>query len=128
MRILRRTLGLAFIAVGLLHFLRPGFFLSILPPWIPLHKEAVAVSGAAEILGGAGLMSDSTARPAGLWLIALLIAVFPANINMAIDQDQINQAAKNGIPEWALWARLPLQPLLMFLVWKSSRVTDQAGR
>lgn len=128
MRILRTILGLAFIAVGVLHFARPGFFISIMPSWLPLHAESVAVSGAAEIIGGAGLLSDRTAKPAGLWLIALLVAVFPANINMAIDQSQIDQAAKNGIPQWALWARLPLQPLLMYLVWKSSRATDPAGR
>lgn len=128
MRILRRVLGLAFIAVGILHFVRPGFFISIMPSWLPLHEEAVAVSGAAEIAGGVALLPDSTAKPAGIWLTALLIAVFPANLNMTFDQEQINQAAKNGIPEWALWARLPLQPLLIWLVLRSTGVTGRAGR
>ena len=120
MGILRRALGLAFIGVGILHFTRPKFFLAIMPPWIPMHREAVAVSGAAEIAGGAALLSESTSRPAGLWLTALLVAVFPANVHMALDQGQIDRMAKSGIPRWALYARLPLQPLLMYLVLKSS--------
>lgn len=127
MRNLRRVLGAAFIAVGILHFVRPGFFISIMPSWLPLHAEAVAVSGFAEIAGGVALIPDSTAKPAGIWLTALLLAVFPANVNMAVDQDQISQAASSGIPEWALWARLPLQPLLIFLVLKSTRAGSQGG-
>ena len=123
MSILRRVLGLAFIGVGILHFTRPKFFLAIMPPWIPMHKEAVAVSGAAEIAGGLALIPDATAKPAGLWLTALLLAVFPANVHMAVDQGQIERMGKAGIPKWALYARLPLQPLLVFLVLRSSRAT-----
>lgn len=121
MRILRRVLGLAFIGVGILHFTRPKFFLAIMPPWIPMHKEAVAVSGAAEIAGGAALLGDRTSRPAGFWLTALLLAVFPANIHMAVDAGQIERMAKQGVPRWALYARLPLQPLLIWLVLRSTR-------
>ncbi len=121
MRILRRVLGLAFIGVGILHFTRPKFFLAIMPPWIPMHKEAVAVSGAAEIAGGIAMLPDTTAKPAGLWLTLLLLAVFPANLHMAIDQGQTDRMAKAGIPKWALYARLPLQPLLIYLVLRSSR-------
>ena len=124
MRTLRRALGLAFIGVGILHFARPKFFLSIMSSWIPLHREAVAVSGAAEIVGGVAMLPDRTASLAAPWLVALLVAVFPANVNMAIDQQQIEQAKASGIPLWALWARLPLQPLLMYLVWKSTRPQD----
>ncbi|MCB0862437.1 MAG: hypothetical protein KDB66_04405 [Solirubrobacterales bacterium] len=125
MRILRRVLGLAFIGVGILHFVRPKFFLAIMPPWIPMHREAVAVSGAAEIAGGAAMLSDVTAKPAGLWLTALLIAVFPANVHMAIDRGQIDRMAKTGVPKWALYARLPLQPALIYLVLKSTRSGTQ---
>ena len=95
-----------------------------MPSWIPLHREAVAVSGAAEIVGGVAMLPDRTASLAAPWLVALLVAVFPANVNMAIDQQQIEQAKASGIPLWALWARLPLQPLLMYLVWKSTRTQD----
>lgn len=123
MSILRRILGLAFIGVGILHFTRPKFFLAIMPPWIPMHKEAVAVSGAAEIAGGLALIPDATAKPAGIWLTALLLAVFPANVHMAVDQGQIERMAMAGIPRWALYARLPLQPLLVFLVLRSGRAT-----
>lgn len=128
MRILRRVLGLAFVAVGILHFTRPKFFLAIMPPWIPMHREAVAVSGVAEIAGGAAMLPDATAKFAGPWLTALLIAVFPANIHMAIDRGQIDRMAKAGIPRWALYARLPLQPLLIFLVLRSTQVKARAGR
>ncbi|MDQ5895014.1 MAG: hypothetical protein QG596_1275 [Actinomycetota bacterium] len=127
MSILRRVLGLAFLGVGVLHFTRPKFFLAIMPPWIPMHKEAVAVSGAAEIAGGLAMIPDATAKPAGVWLTALLLAVFPANLHMAIDQEQIERMAKAGIPKWALYARLPLQPLLVFLVLRSSRATTGSG-
>ena len=123
MSILRRILGLAFIGVGILHFTRPKFFLAIMPPWIPMHKEAVAVSGAAEIAGGLALIPDATAKPAGIWLTALLLAVFPANVHMAVDQGQIERMAMAGIPRWALYARLPLQPVIVFLVLRSSRAT-----
>ena len=121
MRIFRRVLGLAFIGVGVLHFTRPKFFLAMMPPWIPMHKEAVAVSGVAEIAGGAALLTDATAMFAGPWLTALLLAVFPANIHMAIDQGQVDRMAKAGIPRWALYARLPLQPVLILLVLRATR-------
>ncbi len=90
-----------------------------------MHKEAVAVSGIAEIAGGAAMLPDSTAKPAGLWLTALLLAVFPANIHMAIDRGQIERMARSGIPKWALYARLPLQPVLIYLVLKSTRSGTQ---
>lgn len=121
MRIMRRALGIAFVAVGILHFTRPKFFLSIMPPWIPRHREAVAISGAAEIAGGLALLPDASSRPAGWWLTALLVAVFPANVHMAIDRDQIERMDRAGVPRWALYARLPLQPLLILLVLRSTR-------
>ena len=92
-----------------------------------MHKEAVAVSGVAEIAGGVAMLPDATARPAGIWLTALLLAVFPANVHMAIDQEQIDRMAKAGIPKWALYARLPIQPLLVILVLLSSRATTRSG-
>jgi len=119
MKALRYAIGVFFIFVGALHFIKPQSFAAIMPDWIPLHREAVAVSGVAEIAGGAALFSDRTARFGGWWLIALMVAVFPANIHMAINPDQVKGI--DGIPNWALWARLPLQPLAMLLVWITTK-------
>ncbi len=120
-------MGLLNIGVGILHFSRPKFFLAMMPPWIPMHKEAVAVSGVAEIVGGAAMLPDATARLAGPWLTALLLAVFPANIHMAIDRGQVERMAKAGIPRWALYARLPLQPIFILLVLLSTRNAGETG-
>ena len=127
MKILRYAIGILFIFAGALHFARPKPYLAMMPPWIPLHKEAVAVSGVAEIAGGLALFPDRTARFGAWWLIALLVAVFPANVHMAINPDQIKGLDKTGIPTWALWARLPLQPLAIWLVWLATKPANRSG-
>ncbi|HTU13866.1 MAG TPA: hypothetical protein VMF31_01590 [Solirubrobacterales bacterium] len=128
MKILRYVIGIGFIIGGALHFARPKPYLAMMPPWIPLHREAVAVSGIAEIAGGAALLSDRTARSGGRWLIALLVAVFPANVHMAVNPDQIRGLEETGIPNWALWARLPLQPLAIWLTWLATRPVPDSDR
>jgi uncharacterized membrane protein len=90
---------------------RPGKFIQITPDFLPYKKELVYVSGFFEILGGVGLLVPQTRKAAGIGLLALLFAVFPANINMAV-----NKIDFGVIPTWLLWARLPLQFLLMFAV------------
>ena len=107
--------GAAFTAVGVLHFVAPAAFQSIVPPWVPHPAAAVAVSGIAEIAGGLGLLSPRTRRAAAYGLLALLVAVYPANVHMALN------AERYGIPAWVLFARLPLQPLLALLVWSLAR-------
>jgi len=121
MRFLRYAIGAFFIFGGVMHFLKPATYMAMMPPWIPLHKESVAVSGVAEVVGGAALFSDRTARFGGWWLIALLVAVFPANVHMAVNPEQIKGLEKTGIPQWALWARLPLQPLAIWLTWLATK-------
>lgn len=121
MKLLRYAIGTLFIFAGALHFARPKPYLAMMPPWIPLHKEAVAVSGVAEIAGGIAMFPDRTARFGAWWLIALLVAVFPANVHMAVNPDQIKGLDKTGIPTWALWARLPLQPLAIWLTWLATK-------
>lgn len=106
------VLALLFTAAGLLHFLRPAPYLRIMPPGLPAPGLLVALSGAAEVAGGLGLLWPATRRAAAWGLLALLAAVFPANIYML----QLHQQL--GLPLWALWARLPLQPLLMWGVWR----------
>lgn len=109
-------LTLGFSAIGALHFLRPEFFDRIVPPWVPMTpRTATLVSGAAEIAGGLGLLYPAT-RPAARWgLLALLAAVFPANLYMA------QHPAKFGTPPWVALARLPLQPLLAWWVYRAGR-------
>jgi uncharacterized membrane protein len=80
------------------------------PPYLPASKALVYVSGVAEIAGGVGLMSKTARQPAGWWLIATLIALFPANVRMALHPEGFPR-----IPSLALWARLPFQGV--FIAW-----------
>lgn len=109
-----------FIAAGLNHF-RPAsvaFYRRIVPPSLPRPDVLVAVSGIAEIAGGLGLLVPRLRRPAGWGLIALLVAVFPANLYMARSHDP---QVTLGLSLWARLARLPLQLLLILWVERASR-------
>jgi uncharacterized membrane protein len=114
-----RRLGLIFIGAGLNHFVIPRVYRQIVPPsvgrWMGTDT-AVAVSGVAEIAGGIGVLVPRTRRLAGWGLLALLAAVFPANLYMARNPGKFAR-----IPSWALYARLPLQPLMMWSVWRVTR-------
>lgn len=111
--LLRWLAAAAFVAAGAMHFVRPELYESIVPPQLPAHGVLVAISGMAEVLGGIGLLFRRTRRVAGLGLILLLVAVFPANLYMAIDPGE----AGHGAPQWALWARLPLQVVIGAVVY-----------
>ena len=113
----RALLGLLFIAAGLNHFRATPLYLSIMPPALPFPLALVYLSGLAEIAGGAGVWVPQTRRAAGWGLILLLLAVFPANIYMATDH-----ALPPGVslPGWVLWARLPLQFVLVWWVWAAT--------
>ena len=116
---LPRVGGLAalFLIAGTAHFLVPAWFDQIVPTWVPNARVATLASGAAEIAGGLGLLLPVTRRAAGVGLIALLLAVFPANVNML----QMARASDGAL--WyqaALWARLPLQALLIWWVWTAA--------
>lgn len=113
----RYILAIGFIIMGILHFITSGGFLKIMPPILPFHRALVYLSGLFEILGGGGLLFKSTRKIAGWGLIALLIAVFPANIFMALKNIQPDLLK---LPVWILWARLPLQPVLVWVVWKAA--------
>jgi uncharacterized membrane protein len=117
----QRLLSVFFVFAGTMHFVIPRSYEAIMPPYVPRHREAVAVSGAAEIAGGLMVMHPRTKRFAGLWLVALLTAVFPANVHMALHPDQIRGLDPKRVPPWALWARLPLQPLIMLWAWRATR-------
>lgn len=105
-RLARGLLAALFIAAGMAHFKSPRFYERMMPPYLPRHRELVFWSGVAEVLGGVGLLIPRFRRAAGRGLVALLWAVFPANIEM------LRQAYERGSsPGWrtALWLRLPLQ-------------------
>jgi uncharacterized membrane protein len=113
----RRALGIAFVGAGVNHFVIPRHYERIVPPGMKgMAKSLVVVSGIAEIAGGLGVLLPWTRRPAGLGLVALLAAVFPANLYMARVPGDFR-----GIPKWALYARLPLQPLMMWWAWSATR-------
>jgi uncharacterized membrane protein len=117
----QRSLAAFFTFAGAMHFVIPRRYESIMPPSLPRHHEAVVASGIAEIAGGLAVAAPSTRRFARWWLLALLVAVFPANVHMAVNPEQVDGLDLKRIPRWSLWARLPLQPLAMLWVWRATR-------
>lgn len=112
--VLRALVGLGFIGIGVIHFVSPEPFLKMMPGVLPWHLGLVYLSGAAEILGGVGLLVPKTRRVAIWGLLLLLLAVFPANINMAV-----NEIYLEGMPRepWLLWVRLPFQLVFAAVVY-----------
>jgi uncharacterized membrane protein len=113
--ILRGIASICFVLAGANHFANPAFYQNIIPPRFPRPALLVAISGACEIAGGAGLAIPRLRRAAGWGLIALLLAVFPANIYMALAPQQTPTSFPS--PPWSRWARLPLQGVLIAWVW-----------
>jgi uncharacterized membrane protein len=107
----------AFILAGANHFRSPAFYRQIVPSAFPNPDQLVRVSGVAEIAGGLGLLVRPLRRAAGWGLIALLVAVFPANVHMALSDDP---RVTLGKPQWVWLARLPLQAMLVaWVAWAS---------
>ena len=115
---LRWLLGIAMILAGANHFLNADFYVAIMPPYLPWHRALVLVSGVAEVALGAAVLVPRLKRPAGWGLIALFVAVFPANLHMAL------HPADYDVPTWALYLRLPLQGVLIAWVWWCTRGED----
>jgi uncharacterized membrane protein len=113
----RGALAAFFLAAGVNHFRSPRFYEAIVPPSLQHDaRRVVQVSGVAELAGGLGVLVPRTRRLSGLWLMILLAAVFPANLHMAREPERFER-----MPRWALFARLPLQPLMMVWAWKATR-------
>jgi uncharacterized membrane protein len=110
-------IALLFVVSGVLHFVKSEYYVRITPPWLPAPLALVLVSGVFEVLGGAALLVPATRVAAGWGLIALLIAVFPANVQMLL-----NARAAHASPLWiaALAARLPAQPALIYWVFRAA--------
>lgn len=116
---LRKTCGLTFVVAGTLHFLSPRRYEAIMPPYIPAHREMVLLSGAAEVAGGLAVLTPGLEKPARWGLLALLAGVFPANVYMATNPDDV-RGLPAELPRWTLWARLPLQLVFAALVMKAT--------
>jgi uncharacterized membrane protein len=113
----RRLLAAFFVGSGINHFVMPRAYERMVPPSLrDQAKEVVAVSGVAEIVGGLAVLPSRTRRLAGPGLVALLAAIFPANLYMARAPERFRK-----LPRWALYARLPLQPLMMWWAWRATR-------
>jgi uncharacterized membrane protein len=121
-RISQRLLAAFFAFAGVMHFTIPKSYEATVPPQSPVPpKEAVQISGVAELAGGLAILDPRTRPLARWWLIGLLLAVFPANIYMAVKPEEIRGLDTEKVKPWMLWARLPLQPLMMLWVWRATR-------
>ena len=117
-RVVRGLLAVAMTTMGVLHFARADAFVQIMPPMFPAPLLLVWISGVAEIAGGLGVLVPRTRALAGWGLVLLYVAVFPANVYMALEPIAVNGA----VPErWIVWARLPLQPVFMWIAWWCTR-------
>jgi uncharacterized membrane protein len=113
----RIATALFWIVAGTMHFVIPRQYESIVPPQIARwRQECVVVSGVAEIAGGIAVLPNGSRRLARWWLLALLAAVYPANIHMAINSKEFAR-----IPAPLLWARLPVQFLFAVMTWRGTR-------
>jgi len=109
------------VAAGLNHFANPEFYLRLMPPWLPWHGPLVFWSGVAEVVAGVGVLIPRVRREAGWLAIAVLLAVFPANVWMAFDP-----SIWPGVPTWARWVRLPFQAFFIWWAWVVTRADDGA--
>jgi uncharacterized membrane protein len=109
----RWILAIFFIAAGANHFRMPATYLGMMPSWLPWPATMNGIAGAAESLGGLGLLLPPVRRPAGWGLIALLAAVFPANLHVAL----LGHMPGFNFSPAVLWLRLPFQAVFIAWVW-----------
>ena len=115
---MKRFFGPFFVFAGVMHFVIPDTYQAIVPRGLPRTRELVYASGVAEIAGGIGVMHPRTRRAASWWSVATLVAVFPANVNMALNAERYKVP---GGPV-ALWLRLPVQ--ILFVLWAAAAGRD----
>lgn len=117
---LGRLFGIWFVFAGVMHLVRPRWYLAIMPPWLPRHRELVYASGGAEIIGGLAVLHPETRRFGSALSIATLIAVFPANVHMALNADDFED-----VPTSLCWARLPFQAVFVAWAWAAGEWTEK---
>ena len=114
-RILLWVMAAFYVGGGVLHLLRPDFYLPMMPPYLPWHAQLVFLSGVAEILCGLGVLYPPTRKLAAWGTFALLVAVFPANIHVAVNNVAVFGATEGAGP--AGFIRLPFQLVLIAWAW-----------
>jgi uncharacterized membrane protein len=119
MRLGRAVMGAVYVVAGVGHFVATRMYMGIMPDYLPAHRELVLLSGVAEIAGGVGVLVPRTQRAVAWGLVALLIAVMPANVWMVQHPERYP-----GVPVWAMWVRLPLQGVLIWWAWRYTRADD----
>jgi uncharacterized membrane protein len=119
---MRRACAAFFTGAGVLHFVIPRQYERVVPPGFGDPSTVVRISGIAEIAGGVALTQARSHKFARWWLLGLLVAVFPANVHMALSPEEIGVR----VPRPLLWARLPLQPLMMLWVWRVTAAAREA--
>lgn len=112
-------MGTVYLVAGIMHFVMPKPFAQIVPPALPRPLDLVYLSGIAEVGLGLGMLFDRTRRYAAWGIIALLVAVFPANVYMATDDVAADFVPGRlaGVARAAAWARLPFQAVLVLWAW-----------
>jgi uncharacterized membrane protein len=118
---LRIILAICIIIVGIMHFAVADPFIKIVPPYLPYHRELVYISGFFEILGGIGILVPPVSQAAAWGLFILFIAVFPANINMAVNAIDLPHIPDSSVLRWV---RLPLQAVLLAWAWWYTQPDD----
>jgi uncharacterized membrane protein len=110
-----------YVIAGSMHFVSPDLYIRVIPPLLPWRNQLVATSGFFEILGGLGLLFLPSRRMAAWGLVALLVAVFPANLYVATNPAE---TGTTSISPLLRWGRLPLQaPLIWWVLWCTKRRT-----
>ncbi len=124
-RVSRLLLAILFVTAGVLHFVFMANYVETIPPWLPAPGALVVISGICEIAGGLGVLWHATRRWAGYGLIALCLAVLPANVQMLLDAQSSGASAA-----WQalLWIRLPLQLVLIAWIWSATRGDAADGK
>lgn len=122
-QVFKYVYGVLFVTIGVMHFASPEFFLRIMPTYLPWHAALVYVSGFFEIAGGIGLMIPRTQRAAAWGLVALLIAVFPANIHLYLHYEEIMP----DVSATFHLIRLPFQLVFIALAWWYAGLPGGAG-
>jgi uncharacterized membrane protein len=129
-RPLRYAMGAFYVLAGVTHFLLPRAYESVVPRELPRPRAVVYLSGVVEVVLGIGVLVPRTRRRAALGIVALLVAVFPANLNMAMRDVTLEGVPErvSDPPDAALWARLPVQGLLVLWAWWHARESAERGR
>jgi len=125
-RILLWVMAAFYVLAGLMHFRRPDYYMPMMPPYLPWHAALIFLSGAAEVVLGAALLVPSLRRSAAWGIILLLIAIFPANVHIALHNVPVFGAAA-GAGIWN-WVRLPLQAVLILWAWWYTQPEVTYGR